>query len=169
MTDDNSTREAVETGVSCEAKLAECEKVRDEYLAGWQRAKADYQNLQKEIIEQIAEEFEAGKRYSIKEMLSIGDDLAIAQKNMPAELRENVWAKGVEGILRNFEQRVSAIGVEAIEAVGKPFDPMYHESLESVASEEPEGTIVEEVQKGYIYKGRVLRPARVRFSRGQES
>lgn len=165
MTDDNSTQEAVETGVSCEAKLAECEKVRDEYLAGWQRAKADYQNLQREIIERITEEFEAGRRSIIKEMLPIGDDLAIAQQSMPAELRKNAWAEGIEGIARNFEQRVSALGIEAIEALGKPFDPMYHESLESVASEEPEGTVVEEVQKGYIYKGRVLRPARVKIAK----
>jgi molecular chaperone GrpE len=147
-----------------EAKIAECEKARDGYLAGWQRAKADYQNLQKEIAERITQEFEAGKRSIIKEMLPTADDLAIAQENMPAELRENTWAKGIEGIFRNLEQRFAAIGIEAIEAMGKSFDPMYHESLESRASEEPEGTVIEEMQKGYLYKGRVLRPARVKIS-----
>lgn len=151
-----------------EAKLAECEKVRDEYLAGWQRAKADYQNLQKEVVERIAEEFEAGKRYSIKEMLPISDDLFIAQKNMPAELRENAWAQGIEGIIRGLEQRFSTMGIGAIEAVGKLFDPIYHESLETVESTEPEGTIVEEVQKGYLYKGRVLRPARVKIATNEK-
>lgn len=167
MTENTTVQQPVETDTDCEAKLADCEKVRDEYLAGWQRAKADYLNLQKELVERIVEEFEAGKRDSIKEMLPMGDDLAMAQKNMPDELRENAWAKGIEGILRNFEQRLSNIGIEAIEAAGKPFDPMYHESLESVASEAPEGTVVEEVQKGYLYKGRVLRPARVKIAKSE--
>lgn len=154
----------VEEKTSCEVKLAECEKIRDEYLSGWQRAKADYQNLQKETVERFVEEFEAGQRHIIREVLSARDDLAQAQKNMPKELIENSWVKGIEGILRNLEQRLSALGVEAIEATGKAFDPMYHESLESVESTEPEGTVIEEVQKGYLYKGRVLRPARVKIA-----
>lgn len=167
MTDDNNAEETVKTDASCEAKLTECEKTRDEYLAGWQRAKADYQNLQKEIVERTTQEFGAGKRYIIKEMLTIADDLLIAQKNTPPELKENAWAKGIEGVLRNLEQRLTASGVETIETTGKPFDPMYHESLESVESQEPEGMIVEEVQRGYLYKGRVVRPARVKISKPQ--
>ena len=69
-------------------------------------------------------------------------------------------------IYRKLWHVLSGSGVEAIEAQGKPFDPLFHEAFEQVATDEaPEGTIVEEVQKGYLLHGKVLRPALVKVAR----
>ena len=147
--------------------LLECQKLRDEYLAGWQRAKADYVNLQKELAERLEEEFEAGKRFMLREILPVLDALLMAEKNLPPEARQAGWGSGVNGVAQDFEKRLRDVGLEPIETLDKAFDPVFHESLESVASDRAEGTIVEEVQKGYMYKGRVLRPARVKIAKSQ--
>ena len=71
--------------------------------------------------------------------------------------------KGVEMIARKLQELIKNEGVEAIEALGKPFDPAYHQPLMvEGSSEEQENMVIEEFQKGYIMHGRVIRPSLVK-------
>jgi molecular chaperone GrpE len=68
-------------------------------------------------------------------------------------------------IFRQFEQVLAQEGLKKIESVGKPFDPAYHQAIMQVESDEHEqGTVIEEVQSGYMLKEKVLRPAMVKVS-----
>jgi len=72
---------------------------------------------------------------------------------------------GVEFIAQQLRDTLKNYGVEPIEAQGRKFDPLHHEALEEVSdSGHPEGTVVDEAQRGYSYKGQVLRPSRVRVA-----
>jgi molecular chaperone GrpE len=72
---------------------------------------------------------------------------------------------GVEFIAQQFREVLRGHGVEVIEAQGKAFDPAHHEALEEISgTEHPEGTVAHEVQRGYKFNGRVLRPSRVRVA-----
>lgn len=132
-------------------ELSICQKEKAEYLAGWQRAKADFINARKDE-EKARWEFAkfAGEKV-LKEMLAVADSLEMAGKEMGpmyAQLRE---------ILKKD-------GVEAIEAKNARFDPLYHEALEQVevSEKEKDGAVLEELQKGYKIYDRVLRPAKVK-------
>ena len=74
-------------------------------------------------------------------------------------------AKGVDMIFRQLSQTLEQEGLKAMEVVGEPFNPDFHQAIMQVESDEhEEGIIVEEVQKGYILKEKVLRPAMVKVS-----
>ncbi|MDZ4284357.1 MAG: nucleotide exchange factor GrpE, partial [Patescibacteria group bacterium] len=131
--------------------LQECARLRDEYLAGWQRAKADYQNLQRDLAHRLEEASEEGRRSAMREWLTVADHLEIAAKNLPEGLKGDAWASGVLDVGRDLERRLGEWGLTVIETKGKPFSPEYHEAVGTVASDEPEGTIIEEIQRGYLY------------------
>ena len=72
-------------------------------------------------------------------------------------------------ILKQFRDILKKEGVIAIESVGKPFDPVYHEAIMQVPSEDQDNIVVEEIRKGYMFKNKVLRPAMVTVAKKQSS
>ena len=147
-------------------KLEETEKLKNEYLAGWQRARADLINYKKEEMERVGSFIKIAQEGLIFEFLPILDNFDIAEKNIKKELKENDNVKGLLQIKQQILDFLKKKGVEEIKSVGEKFNPAYHEVVEEVDTDEFEtGTIVEEVQKGYKIDGRILRPAKVKVAK----
>jgi molecular chaperone GrpE len=147
-------------------KLEETEKLKNEYLAGWQRARADLINYKKEEMERVGSFIKITQEGLILEFLPILDNFDIAEKKIPNDLKENENVKGLLQIKQQILDFLKKKGVEEIKSVGEKFNPAYHEVVGEVDTDQFEtGTIVEEVQKGYKINGRVLRPAKVKVAK----
>jgi len=146
-----------------EALLQECQKQKDEYLAGWQRARADFLNYKKEEIERMGEILKCVGEEFILKILPILDNLDLAEKKLPEDLKRDDNVKGLLLIKTQISDFLKAQGLEEIKTVGEKFDPNFHEAVEQVEVKNKEsGVIVEETQKGYKINGRLLRPAGVK-------
>ena len=149
---------------------SESEKYRkqaDEYLNGWKRAKADYLNLKKEMEAQNKEIKEWLSKIFLLPILDIMDSFDKAFSNIPEGFKTEAWVEGIGGIKKQFEDFLKANGVEEMKMVGEKFDPLKHEAIESVENGSPapgggSGRIIEEVRRGYLVNGEVLRPAKVK-------
>ncbi|HEX4104240.1 MAG TPA: nucleotide exchange factor GrpE [Candidatus Paceibacterota bacterium] len=146
-------------------KLAAVEKQRDEYLAGWQRAKADFINYRKEEMKHLEEVARYGSEDLIKDLISVLDNfdlgLRALEKSGPVE-------KGVYLIRSQIEDILKKRGLEKINTKpGDPFDPKVAEALSEVDSDRPPGSIVEEIEPGYRLHDKVLRAARVIIARSR--
>ncbi|MNW29483.1 heat shock protein GrpE [compost metagenome] len=141
--------------------LAEVEEHKQRLL----RTQADFDNFRRRTQK---EKEELGKYASAKlitELLPVVDNFERALSTISDTTEAASYAKGVEMILRQFEGILQAEGLTAMETVGQPFNPEYHQAIMQVESEDhEEGIIVEELQKGYLLKDKVLRPAMVKVS-----
>jgi molecular chaperone GrpE len=147
-------------------KLEECEKQKAEYLAGWQRARADFLNYKKEEVERIDEFLKYANSEFILKILPILDNFDLVEKNITEDLKNNEYIKGILQIKTQFLDFLKSQGVEPINCLGQKFDPNFHEVMAEVETENKEaGTIVEEVQKGYLINGNLLRPTKVKISK----
>ena len=136
-------------------------KQGDEYLNGWKRAKADYLNLKKEMEAQNKEIKDWMSKIMLIPLLIILDGFDKAFGEIPENLKNDLWVKGIEGIKKQLEDYLKTQGVEAMAVKGEGFDPMKHEAIESAEGGEI-GKIAEELQRGYSMHGEVLRPAKVK-------
>jgi len=159
-------------------KLEECQKLKDEYLAGWKRERADLLNYKKGELERVGELIKYADVGIILKILPILDNFEIAARQTPAPSEERVGLSGqekekidkvVQGFLQiknQFQDFLKRQGVEEIKSVGERFDPNLHEVVEEVEIKEKEsGIIIEEVQKGYKINGKVLRPVKVKVAK----
>jgi len=147
-------------------KLEEAEKLKQEYLAGWQRARADLINYKKEELERVGDFIKRANENLIFDFLPILDNFDNAEKTISAEKKEMPEIKGFLQIKKQILEFLKKYGVEEIKSVGEKFDPVFHEVVEEIDTDKFEtGTIVEEIQKGYKINGRVLRPARVKVAK----
>ena len=147
-------------------KLAESEKKRDEYLAGWQRARADFLNYKKEEMERIGDLLKYGVEELILKMLPILDNFNLTEKKLSEELKNDESGKGILQIKTQILDFLKNQGVEEMKTIGKKFDPNFHEATEMIEKKDVEsGTVLEEIQKGYTIHGKVLRPAKVKVSK----
>jgi len=147
-------------------KLEECQKLKEEYLAGWQRARADFLNYKKEELERVGELIKYADVGLILKFLPILDNFEIAEKKLPENSKNDEKIKGILQIKSQIKDFLKNQGVEEINCLGKKFDPNFHEVVEEVNKEGVEpGTVIEEVQKGYKINDRLLRPAKVRVTK----
>lgn len=144
--------------------LKQARKDKEEYLTGWQRAKADYVNLQKEMDQVRKNTGILTKEKMVENLLPALDsfDMAFANKESWEKVDKN-WRTGVEYIYQQFISSLSDSGVEKIDKVSVPFDPNLHQSIESIPTddESKDHTIEKIIQAGYKIGDRVVRPARV--------
>jgi len=154
-------------------KLKKLEAERDEYLNGWKRAKADLINYQKDEQKRFEEIVKFSVQDFIKDLVAVLDsfDLALAtlEKSAAAEKAENgstqLTMKGVYMIRAQIEDVMKKRGVERLpDTVGSQFDPALHEAVAQAESDKPEGTVIEEIERGYLLHGKVVRPARVKVA-----
>ena len=150
---------------SLEAKVAELEAAlaesRDRYL----RLAADFDNYKKRSRQEHLETIQHASADLIGRLLPGLDDLHKALHNKPEGIDE-AWVKGLELSVRKLEEALRAHGLEAIDAVGKPFDPAVHEAIgHEESAEHPEDTVVQELRRGYRIRDRVVRPALVKVAR----
>ncbi|MFH1162250.1 MAG: nucleotide exchange factor GrpE [Candidatus Jorgensenbacteria bacterium] len=158
--------ERPQTSPPLEVQLAACAQERDEYLNGWKRAKADLANYRKEEMERFDAFAKLSTSALVSELLSLFDsfDLGLAAAKGDEEAKRGFYL--IRGQLEDILKRR---GLETILAPpGAPFDPVRHEGVGEMTSEYPPGTVAEEVSRGYMFHGRVLRPARVKISKEQK-
>ncbi|MDD2753689.1 MAG: nucleotide exchange factor GrpE [Candidatus Portnoybacteria bacterium] len=163
-------------------KLEQCQKEKQDNLAGWQRAQADFINYRRRQEEQMGEWSKMFGEGLLRDLLPVLDtlDASAAQErgekssNPPTPLlkggEEGLNSKGgVEGlkIVRDQLMKIlSKHGLMEMKAVGEKFDPALHEAVECVeAKDVGEGAVVEEVQKGYLLNGKIIRAAKVKVSK----
>ncbi len=160
---DSTTDNRQPTTADSEAKCTE-------YLEGWKRARADYENLLKNQA-QLREEDRRRLRIQLaEELLPVIDNFGYVTQHLPdvsgcdADFQKKfaTWSAGIGHIDRQFTEALKALGVEAIEALNKPFDPNLHEASGTRREEEKgEGIVLEEKVKGWRLGDVVLRPAKV--------
>ena len=144
-------------------KLKECQKQRDEYLAGWQRVQADFLNYKKQEAERLKEMTKYVNIGIVLKILPILDNFDLAEKNLSKELKDDKNVFGILQIKTQILDFLKSQNIEEIKAVGEKFDPNFHEAIEQVEIKNGEsGIVAEEIQKGYKLNGRVIRPAKVR-------
>jgi molecular chaperone GrpE len=134
------------------------------YLTRLKYALAELDNLRKEIDKQLEAAAEQGKQQLILELLPIVDELQMAIE-AARKMGESEVLRGVEMVMKKLERLLEREGVSPIEAVGRFFDPYLHEAVQRVeSSEHPDGMILEELRRGYLYKGRLLRASLVKVA-----
>jgi molecular chaperone GrpE len=155
-------REAAPPGVAPEIESLKAE--RDALLDRLARLQAEFDNARKRAAREQQEFREFAAADVIRTILPILDSLERALKAPGGEVGD--FRNGVELIYRQFQDALQKLGVQAIPAVGQIFDPRVHEAIEMVDTTEVEDhRVLEEWQRGYKYKDRLLRPAMVRVAR----
>jgi molecular chaperone GrpE len=139
----------------------------DDYLAALQRERAEFLNFKRRTSEERERDLGLAGEGLIRKVLAIADDFDRAIDNRPADLADSAWADGVAAIDRKLRALLES-GVRPIEAApGRPFDPREHEAIANVpGTGRRVGEIVEEVQRGYRLRDRVLRPSLVAVAAG---
>src|SRR5882757_8156726 len=153
---------SAEEGVASETEKLKNE--RDALLDRLARLQAEFDNARKRAAREQQEFREFAAADAIKNILPVLDSFERALK-APAAGSDDLRS-GLELIYRQFQDALQKLGVQPIESVGKPFDPRMHEAVEMVDTiEAPDHQVLDEFQRGYNYKGRLLRPAMVRVAR----
>jgi molecular chaperone GrpE len=149
-------------------ELAAAQAQADEYLGALQRERAEFQNFKRRTAEEREASLGLAADALISKVLAIADDFDLAIEARPAALADDPWVEGVAAIDRKLRLLLDSEGVRAIDAVpGLPFDPREHEAIATVpGTAHPEGSIVEEIRRGYRLRERVLRPALVAVAAG---
>ena len=140
----------------------------EEYLAALQRERAEFTNFKRRTAEEREAMLGLAGEDLIRKVLVIADDFDRAVAARPEALAGDAWADGIAAIDRKLGQLLESEGVTEIDATaGKAFDPREHDAIASVpGTGQPEGTIVEQVRRGYKLRDRILRPALVAVATG---
>src|SRR5208282_2944474 len=150
-----------DVGAASEVEKLKAE--RDALLDRLARLQAEFDNARKRAVREQQEFREYAAADVIKNILPILDSFERALK---AEGDSSDFRNGVELIYRQFQDALQKIGVQRILSAGQPFDPRIHEAVEMVdTTEVPDHCVLDELQHGYKYKDRLLRPAMVRVAR----
>lgn len=131
------------------------------------RLQADFENFRRRMDRERSEIQGRAAEGLLGDLLPVFDNLERALKYMPTEGEAKAWRVGVEMTLKGFLEAFQRLGVQPIEAVGTLFNPRFHEAVQRVESSEPEGTIVEELQRGFVWSDHVLRASLVKVSSGE--
>jgi len=162
---DDEDMTPLEKKLTLEAELVKTKAKAEEHYGQLQRLQADFDNYRKRTQKEKIELIKYASERLVGELLPVLDNFERAVIAAKANPDFTSFSQGVEMILRQMQTALSKEGLKAMEAVGQPFDPNLHEAVLRVESEEhPENTVVEEIQKGYYLKEKVLRPCMVKVS-----
>jgi molecular chaperone GrpE len=148
-----------------QARIAELENQLAEARQATLYAQAEMQNVRRRAEKEAADARAYATTSFARDILSVADNLSRGLAAIPAELRADDKMKGLvtglEATGRELDSVFQRHGITKIEAQGQPLDPNRHQAMLEVPSDEPPGTIVQEMQVGYMIKDRLLRPALV--------
>lgn len=136
-------------------------------------ARAETQNVRRRMEKDIADARAYAATSFARDVLSVADNLARAVESVPAELREDAKFKGlvqgIEATQRELEKVFAQHGISRIAAVGQPLDPNQHQAMLEIPSSDAEpGTVLQEMQPGFVIRDRLLRPALVAVARAPD-
>ena len=125
-------------------------------------ARAEFDNARRRAERERSEYLQFAAMDLVKDILPILDDF---ERALQVETTDRNYAKGVELIYQRMSETLRKLGLEPIETVGRKFDPNLHQAVERVETEEAEDqSILAEFQRGYYFKGKLLRPAMVKVA-----
>ncbi len=141
---------------------AELEQQIAELTEALQRERADATNVRRRAEEERLKLGSFYKANVVRELLPVMDNFERALKHAPKELEGNAYVKGVQGVVKQFEDALAKLGVQRIKTVGEPFDPNFHEAVSMEEGEGKAEIVSEELQSGYTLGDEVIRHAMVR-------
>jgi molecular chaperone GrpE len=163
LASDEDVTEAAGNGKAAAADGSELVAKKDEEIAGLKdqllRLAADFDNFRKRVRKEQEEVRKYGNETLLQDVLPVLDNLERALAH--ADNDKSPVLQGVRMVAKQLVDALGRYGVQTFATVGKAFDPEKHEAVSQQPSEEKPGTIVSELQKGYVLHDRLLRPARV--------
>ena len=157
--DETTPEEVVEPEVVEESKAED--SAYDELNKRYLRLLADFDNYKRRTSSEKDDIYKYGAMNLIKELLPVLDSFELALKNPPADAIESVKAyqDGFEKVQRQLVDNLGKAGLERIEALGKEYDPNFHEAIMVVDDDsQPANTVIDELRAGYKFKDKVIRP-----------
>ena len=132
-----------------------------------QRTRADFENYRKRVEAEKQAAQDLGQTKAIMKLLPVIDTIERAIANVPAELADNAWAKGVAGLSKQLDKQLKDLGLEKIDAKpGTPFNPELHQAVQFDETVEGDKEVIaEELRAGYVLNGAVVRDAMVKVTR----
>jgi len=163
MDENEKTDSAVVSGEAPEGEFQKLKAERDDYYDRLLRKQAEFENYKKRVERERSEFVQFASAELMRELLNALDSFDLALRNAQAESggRKDVLS-GFELIYKQLQDTLTRSGLKPIETTGRIFDPNLHQAVSTQATDEvEENTIVEELRKGYLLNGRLLRPAMV--------
>lgn len=148
----------------------EIEKKASDYLNRLQRLQADMENMQKIAKRQVEIITKQASEGLVLKLLPIVDSLqqAANMAQTDHELQKEEIAVGLKMLLKQLTDVLQSEGLKTIDAIGRPLDPTLHEAVNSIEKDDiPENTILEEIRRGYLLKGKVIRHSLVTVSKSK--
>jgi len=150
-------------------KLKKEQSKSNDYLNKLKYLQAEFENSQKRVEKEIESSVRAERETFILGMIEILDELEIAFNSGMKSKSGKAIIKGLEMILRKFKDALKKEGLCEIEALGKSFNPELHEAVAHVQKNQcPDGAVIEEIKKGYMLNGKLLRPSLVCVAKSQK-
>ena len=148
-------------------KTEDLEQQLGELTLDLQRTRADFENYRKRVEAEKQSAHQMGQAKSVMKLLPVIDTIERATANVPEELKDNPWAKGVAGLSKQLDKHLKEIGLEKINAKpGTLFNPELHQAVQFDESAEGDKEVIaEELRAGYILDGVVIRDAMVKVTR----
>jgi molecular chaperone GrpE len=145
----------------------EIEQQIGELTLDLQRTRADFENFRKRVEGEKQAARAMGETSAIMKLLPVIDTIERAIMHMPSDLKDNQWAQGVAGLVKQLEKALEGLNLQRIEATpGTVFNPEFHQAIQfDNAAEGEEEVVAEELQPGYMLNGTVARPALVKVTR----
>lgn len=169
MAEEPVTEKQEETqALTLEQQLDEAKKQVAEYKDNWIRAVAELSNYRKRVERERLEIFERANEELIRQLLDVLDGFDAAFNVIPEKFRNEPWVEGMRLVEQKMKTALELWKVKPMQAVGKTFDPNFHEAMwHEVSAGHNEGEVIAEFQRGYMLGERVLRPARVKVAKGE--
>lgn len=145
----------------------EIEQQLSELTLDLQRTRADFENYRKRVEGEKQAARTMGETKAIMKLLPVIDTIERAIMHMPEDLKDNQWAQGVAGLVKQLEKALEGLNLQRIEAApGTAFNPEFHQAIQfDDEAEGDEEVVAEELQPGYMLNGTVARPALVKVTR----
>ncbi len=145
-----------------ENALRDSEGKASEWENSYKRLAADFENYRKRI-DREREEFQAvGMQKALEAILPALDDLDMAQSKLTEKTEPKVMLDSLKMVCSRFGRCLEQVGIKQMQPIGEPFDPMYHEPVQEVPTNDvPDGAVAHQLRNGYMFREKVLRPALV--------
>lgn len=133
-------------------------ELKDQFL----RLRAEFDNFRRRVAKEKEDIQEYASVEAVRPLLAIVDDF---ERALSVECADSGYAKGIELIYQRLGDALRKLGVEPLDAAGKPFDPNLHHAIDMVkTSDAPDNTVLDVFQPGYTFKGKLIRPAVVKVA-----
>jgi molecular chaperone GrpE len=143
-------------------KISEVQALANTNMDNYLRSQAEMENMKKRFQKEKQELVKYGNEVLTKQLLPVADNLEKALDHSKDENSLEALREGVDLTLKGLISVLEKAGVEVVQAIGAPFDPNFHEAVsEQEDRNAPPGTVLKELQKGYLLNERLVRPAMV--------